>query len=330
MTKWRAKKIHDRFVKESLRSFPRRLPTNWEPMLAPEMRPVADGWEFVHRNLPYGPVRILVLTGAVGPFCVAGAIGNAYHGNARLGLPRSHERWIGSGPGRYQKFEEGIIVWDAGQSSDPDLAYPRFAPHTANEGRRVPAAIAFTDLRGFTNWSAREETTATDVDQLLSSLEQVVQDAFSRSWCKSIFLKGLGDGVMIVSEHSEFIPPGMPDWIEGGSPQRICLLRLGACEPGVSHPSVEGPRNWMRCRVRHASQGLPVWADGLSRALGERGSETAAACVERGSPWDEGMLAPTDDLSKFHVLLPQRGYRISPSDFIGRRARGECRHLKGE
>jgi hypothetical protein len=45
-----------------------------------------------------------------------GAIGKAYFLPGQplaLGRPKSTERWIGSGPGRYQLFDKGIIVWDA-------------------------------------------------------------------------------------------------------------------------------------------------------------------------------------------------------------------------
>jgi len=130
------------------------------------------------------------------PFQIRGAIGNVYFDLAHfesLGLPKSDEGWIGSGPGRYQLFDKGIIVYDGVK----DIAYARiFGDPKYAEGRRCRSIVAFFDLRGFTQWSAK--TDPDEVQNRLENLEILYQRELKRIWGRPIFIKSNGDGLMVV------------------------------------------------------------------------------------------------------------------------------------
>jgi uncharacterized protein (DUF433 family)/class 3 adenylate cyclase len=128
-------------------------------------------------------------------FSVFGAIGNYFFssdGFEKVGLPTSEERWMGSGPARYQLFDRGMIAYDA----NSDRAY---APIQNNQkyakGKKSAAFVAFTDLRGFTEWSKNQKPKR--IQEVLNALEEIHQKAFLK---RQVFVKSTGDGIMIVSE----------------------------------------------------------------------------------------------------------------------------------
>ncbi len=134
---------------------------------------------------------------------VLGAIGKVYSSQRALGLPVSDERWLGSsGPGRYQLFNRGLVVWDG--VSEPDRAYVQKAGPEYREQAQLECLAAVLDIRGFTEWSARNRGRA---QRVVEALEDACQTAFQKRWCKRLFVKGSGDGVVIVSPGQDFEPP---------------------------------------------------------------------------------------------------------------------------
>ncbi len=116
-----------------------------------------------------------------------------------LGLPTSREYLLGSASnGRYQYYENGLAVWEALEGVT-DIGYPVARWESINQrAKSCQALIAFFDLRNCTNWSQSQD--AQRIQNVIETVEQCFQDAFSRAWCLRLFAKGTGDGFMVVSE----------------------------------------------------------------------------------------------------------------------------------
>src|SRR5262245_60254858 len=157
MEKGRAALIVDEYLSRVKRDTPQLPPGTWQG------KPVVD-----IRALPWGDWTIffgdprssgggnfdavIVRSDTATAFAVYGAIGNLYFGEdtlRRLGPVVSEEGSLGSGPGRYQMFERGIIIWEASR----DFAYDLPLGYGYQRGARCPVVAACADLRGFTNWS---------------------------------------------------------------------------------------------------------------------------------------------------------------------------------
>lgn len=126
-------------------------------------------------------------------FITLGAIGKVYHKDRPdLGCPASDERWLGSTVGgRYQLFDCGLVVWPG----VPDIAYVSRAREQYRPGKRQECVVAVVDVRGFTKWSKHHPAR---VQGLVSRLEVAFQKTFSQEWPEGIFVKGTGDGMLIV------------------------------------------------------------------------------------------------------------------------------------
>src|SRR5262245_44737730 len=118
MTEEAARQTHDEFLARLRASGSWLALARWETV-----RPIAvdeqDAWLFWYTNPAlrgddYLHEVVLVRKDGRGAFTLFGAIGKVYlnHDSERLGLPTSSERWLGSGPGRYQTFERGYVLWD--------------------------------------------------------------------------------------------------------------------------------------------------------------------------------------------------------------------------
>ena len=138
-----------------------------------------------------------------GVFTFQGALGkvfgnsvNCEDGKLDLGVPKSCERFLGSTAfGCYQAFDAGFAIWEG----EEDISFPLL--ESLNPLRRQMCIVAFFDLRGFTSWS--NKATSEEVQQAIQALEASIHDGFpyreASPWRK-LFLKGTGDGVMIVSQ----------------------------------------------------------------------------------------------------------------------------------
>ncbi len=142
-------------------------------------------------------ITVREVNGTPKAFAIQGAIGKVCENSPVLGDVESDERWLGSGPGRYQLFQGGYIIWD-GLSN---LAYPRIQANVQyRKGRNCDSYIAFIDLRGFTQWSGSESRNPHEIQEELEKLEHVCQRELSEKRNAHVFLKGTGDGLMIIWE----------------------------------------------------------------------------------------------------------------------------------
>ena len=168
-------------------------PNNWEKTIPVAHRLSERRWLFTFDEEPHAQGVVVSETSEPVPFW--GALGKAVQ---HLGFPRTRELFLGSTVhGRYQLYENGIAVWEAG----PDIGYP--IPCDANElqqGRHTTSISAFFDLRGFTSWSIKPGQTPANIQKIVKIMEEAFQEAFSKAWCHKLFAKGTGDGLMIVSE----------------------------------------------------------------------------------------------------------------------------------
>lgn len=114
----------------------------------------------------------------------------------RFGDPLTGERWIGSGIGRYQLFDSGIVRWE--NTNSENCAVPYFYGRNPSQGYSIECMVAFIDIRGFTKWSQKHGYDK--MHEVISSLESVLQRHFALSEFKELFLKGTGDGFMIAQE----------------------------------------------------------------------------------------------------------------------------------
>lgn len=130
-----------------------------------------------------------------GVFRFAGGLGKVFRCYAaELGAPASEERFLGvTAQGTYQAFDHGVAIWEAKEN----FAYPLVESLSSLPSQMC--VVAFLDLRSFTSWSDKKPE---EVQRAVQTLESAVQDGFSGKappW-KHLFLKGTGDGVMIVSQ----------------------------------------------------------------------------------------------------------------------------------
>jgi class 3 adenylate cyclase len=172
--------------------------------------------------LPTFPTLGVRLSAEGEPIIFLGALGKFV---PLLGLPKTPERILGSTwYGRYQEFDKGIAIWEVlkneqGERVDEngrtivdsnapvfDRAYPVVMWHPPKRGRSVNVLTAFLDLRRFTTWSEAQdgERGAEQIQRVVAGMEQAFQDAFPID--SRIFVKGVGDGLMIVSESAEHAP----------------------------------------------------------------------------------------------------------------------------
>lgn len=206
MNKFEAIQAHDKLRECLERDFNNPVARDWVKanMQCPDPKPYADGWIFVYKTDPDPrfqgkPFEAIIVRADGTSYLALGAcarLWNAYD----LGFPRTQERFLGSTRGgKYQKFERGMAVWEG----KPDLCYGvsyeewGLSPD-GTETATCTGFVAFSDLRGFTNWS--QKASADMIQKILSGVERCFQQAFARTWCTSLFVKGTGDGMMIVSE----------------------------------------------------------------------------------------------------------------------------------
>lgn len=220
MTEEEARTIYETFCKNATR-----------PAKSTSPRLQSDGsWRFVEieeagANGTYAGVVVRV-DGAAFPF--GGALGKTFRNFPNLGTPRSPERSLGASAfGRYQAFENGVAIWEGGE----DIAFPIL--ESLSPLRRQLCVVAFFDLRGFTSWSGSAHPD--QVQETIRAFEDAVHIGFPSSHpsLRRLFLKGTGDGVMVVSQ---------ADWHRDATlgQQRTTLVRthawdfLRACEDVVS------------------------------------------------------------------------------------------------
>jgi class 3 adenylate cyclase len=203
MTRDEAQREHDAALMELRQDTPLLVPGDWDQPRRVEQ--LEDSWLFwyVDPRIP-GEVRrdaVVVRGDHKGTFIVLGAIGKIFSMHSEtIGLPLSNERWLGSGPGRYQLFENGVGVWDRGYVQD--LGYPRVLEPAYRAGRDCKALVAIFDLRGFTTTADSQDSA--EVQAVIEDLEGAFQVSFARKCWVSVFVKGTGDGLLVVTESEHF------------------------------------------------------------------------------------------------------------------------------
>lgn len=200
------------FLEHALQ-FPGGVPQRWRAQLPePELDPLR-GWVFFawnrRRQGPssnYEAAVVRLDDGRV--FSIYGAVANLFFARDDTGPPRSNEGHLGTGPGRYQMFENGIILWD-GPADQP--YFVPVQPRDRN-GRSCQLVVAFYDLRGSTVLTS-DPARASDVQNLLAELESSLQWALSHTNLRDSalpgpehhrdpYIKGTGDGAMLAVEWS--------------------------------------------------------------------------------------------------------------------------------
>ncbi len=151
-------------------------------------------------------------------------------------LPAFREYFLGSAShGRYQVYEQGLAVWEAFEGGD-NVGYPVAKWESIDErARGCSALIAFFDLRGFTNWSAKQDPKLVQIT--IEIFEHSFQDAFYRSRCKQVFAKGTGDGLMVVSEAGRYgsVPAVHDGGFQAGHVKAFCLACAETVDNGAKH-----------------------------------------------------------------------------------------------
>lgn len=316
MTKDEALVEHDRCLGETRAMRRQLLPGEWAGMTRPDPQDWGNAWVFAYRDEapPLGPFEAVVVPKDGGEACiVSGAIGKVFRQERGvLGLPRSTERWLGSGPGRYQLFEKGLGVWDEGA----DAGYRRPARWLSRSpSQRCAAAVAFMDLRGFTEWTKNERQAST-VQDLMARLESLLQDAFSQGMWELVFLKGVGDGAMVVCEL---------EWYRGSPPgpkAHVCEF-LKACVGYVRKASSVVPSELgVGCGIEYGE----VFRTFLFGQTDYLGALLNSASKLQSLAWNDVVLGPSVlqvvsvrdaecfGLVKGMKLLGERGARI---DVVG-------------
>jgi len=193
-----AMKIQARWRRRVDELTPNPAPRAWplRPIEPPQR--ISGGWMFVYRrSADSRPEAIIVRDDDGRAHVLLGAMRAAFD-SMSLGLPYSSELFLGStDQGRYQMFDNGVVVWEAAA----DVGFPVKLSRKREdiEGRKIAGLVAFFDIRGFTTWS--EKHTGPEVQEMVGVLEREIQGAFGRAWLNKLFLKGVGDGVMVVSEN---------------------------------------------------------------------------------------------------------------------------------
>jgi class 3 adenylate cyclase len=220
MNKSEAIQAHDKLRVRLEKDFPNPVARDWAKanLQRPEPQPYpqgdgthseGQGWIFVYKTDPDPDPRLqgkpfeAIIVRATGEaYLVLGACARIMNA-CNLGLPHTQERFLGSTRGgKYQQFDHGMAVWEG----EPDLGYGvcyeqwGLSPGGMEKTAICTGFVAFSDLRGFTNWCQKKSTSAAKIQKKLSEVERCFQQAFSRTWCTSLFVKGTGDGMMIVSE----------------------------------------------------------------------------------------------------------------------------------
>jgi class 3 adenylate cyclase len=219
--------------------FPAGVPKSWRAQLPePELDPLRGWLFFAWNRRRQGPSHnyeasvVRLDDGRV--FSVYGAVANLFFARDDTGLPRSNERHVGVGPGRYQMFENGIILWEG----PADQPYYVPVPPRDRDGRSCQLVIAFYDLRGstvLTNDPAR----ASDIQNLLAELESSLQWALSHTNLRDSalpgpehyrdpYIKGTGDGAMLAVEWSGE-PERVSDFLD------LCVTFMDLAEHRLSH-----------------------------------------------------------------------------------------------
>jgi class 3 adenylate cyclase len=196
MTQVDAKIIYDQFCSQhGARSFI-------------NVRSLEDGsWLFIESEgkAPQGEFSgVIVREDNRKAFGFFGALGKVFRNfglnQKLLGHPTSNERGLGaSSLGRYQSSDHGVAIWEGGTGKlkDLNLAFP-VSESLIPLGHQY-CIVAFFDLRGFTSWAASNKN---DVQKVIRAFEDAVQigfPIFASPWARN-FIKGTGDGVMIVSQ----------------------------------------------------------------------------------------------------------------------------------
>ena len=108
--------------------------------------------------------------------------------------------------GRYQAFDNGIAVWDGGKfnkNGDGEGNRSYLIQESLISLPRQFCIVSFFDLRGFTTWSAENPG---DAQKAIRAFEEAVRfgvPTHGQKWLRQ-FVKGTGDGVMIVSQADWF------------------------------------------------------------------------------------------------------------------------------
>ena len=197
MTETRARRIQAECRRKVEELTPNPAPRKWPPKPIEDPRRLPGAWLYVYkRSANTHPEAILVRDDGTAHILL-GAMRGAFD-CMPLGLPKSSELFLGSTDhGRYQMFDNGVVVWEAAA----DVGFPvRLSRDRRDlEGRKTSGLVAFFDIRGFTAWSERHK--GSEVQGVVGLLEREIQAAFGRAWVKKLFLKGTGDGTMIVAEN---------------------------------------------------------------------------------------------------------------------------------
>src|SRR5262249_18403231 len=100
-----------------------------------------------------------------------------------------------------QLFDKGIAVWDRGYVQD--VGYARLLNEDERGGRECSVLAAVLDLRRFTRRS--DTLPAAEIQSTVEALEGAFQKSFGDRCWKSLFVKGTGDGLVVVSEEQGFL-----------------------------------------------------------------------------------------------------------------------------
>jgi class 3 adenylate cyclase len=227
-----------------------------EPNGRPELQP--DGsCRFIEKEEgppPHGVYNGVVVRPDGRAYEFHGALGKVFRTSTVLGLPKSNERLMsGTEKSRYQAFENGVAVWDAGTG----IGFPLVESWSSL--RKQLGIIAFFDLRGFTTWS--EKADPAEVQAVVTMLEEKVQlgfpvpaENFSRQ-----FFKGVGDGVMVVSQ---------ADWYkEDGSTDERMAFTQGHCEAFLSRCNATLANIRQELRPYSIAVGCGISAGALTRVF---------------------------------------------------------------
>lgn len=187
MTELEARTIYERFCADR----------NRKPMPGTARYQPDGSWRFVEieeqgYNGAYEGV-VVRATGEAFPF--GGALGKVFRNFPDLGAPKSDERALGATAfGHYQAFDAGVAIWEGKE----DLSFPVL--ESMSPLHRQLCIVAFFDLRGFTSWS--RNAASDHVQQAIHALEDAVHVGFPTTLISlpRLFLKGTGDGVMVVSQ----------------------------------------------------------------------------------------------------------------------------------